>query len=56
MKGEPNDIKVALDIVSIPRLDEKDEVSIHQYHFCVTHHAQRTLHKIAKSLNETLPG
>jgi len=25
-EGEPNDIKVALDIVNIPRLDEKDEI------------------------------
>ena len=29
IKGKPNDIKVALDIVNIPRLDEKDEVSIY---------------------------
>ena len=36
IKGKPNDIKVALDIVNIPRLDEKDEVSIYKNNMIIS--------------------
>ena len=36
IKGNPNVIKVALDIVNIPRLDEKDEVSIYKNNMIIS--------------------
>ena len=36
IKGNPNNIKVALDIVNIPRLDEKDEVSIYKNNMIIS--------------------